>query len=874
MPPQSKPLPLLVGHDGSPESPLDEDTPCGMLVVRGKPHSRDGIVAQRCLCGCSQRACGLESDVDVRFLNDSSNFESGECVFRGPLFWPPYAEVVEAARSRGITDTAKYREAFARGYLPRCSPFDPSEYKEWISWADFTGIPNYHSDAELYNGLIALDLNELALLPTPELRRFLLSCAYWASIRAKAAEMGIAETDIPANIGRIADALSCGSHKESGPRMPTPADMGGASVTSPAAPIPQSLTLADRAKVLVNTVTKWLPNSLELQQEIITGFYCNAWELLDRQDAAAGNGFECVRTAILDKLVDVKPQLVIEFLRQYDGAAAFHINGRNWMQAYSLWYSEDHRRFINWSSAGLGKTRTVPAIVAKYDIRFTVIFSPKKITNNKNPQLSFELLTEDQAAVIHYSDYGVPTFLAPGKHHYFVCNSEKLQQGPKTRRMVDALIAHHPGFVVFDEGHLLVSCNLIDPELGEKVSDTKYKPRMEGLRYLLDELGPEPRIVVLTGTPVRVDAREGQALFELIGVEVGEFDKDLSELNALRLRGELQQNGFQFLNYGLPELRRFIYPFKVPVEIAAKLNAPEMSTLEKEVVRMDYALQNIYSLCGKVVINTERMPLAPDEATPVDNRDSIYDLAELIELETDKAAKAEVARQTRPAKTATPNKAAGDSFADFSALDRQRFPVVKLNYEPLDESVNPIFFTYFVDGPSAVIAAFLKSRNIQHLRCTGDSDDEELGKYLAQKDSSLIASSSWSVGVDGSQKVSNALVTLGIPWHDSGHRQTVARIHRQGAETPDGTPTTVIHEIIPVAVNVNYDVKRLNKVYARRTFTEILSLGEVNDAALKSKRKTSTKAEIAAELKAAISGLLGGQISMPLTNQEEELATL
>ena len=354
MPPQSKPLPLLVGHDGSPESPLDEDTPCGMLVVRGKPHSRDGIVAQRCLCGCSQRACGLESDVDVRFLNDSSNFESGECVFRGPLFWPPYAEVVEAARSRGITDTAKYREAFARGYLPRCSPFDPSEYKEWISWADFTGIPNYHSDAELYNGLIALDLNELALLPTPELRRFLLSCAYWASIRAKAAEMGIAETDIPANIGRIADALSCGSHKESGPRMPTPADMGGASVTSPAAPIPQSLTLADRAKVLVNTVTKWLPNSLELQQEIITGFYCNAWELLDRQDAAAGNGFECVRTAILDKLVDVKPQLVIEFLRQYDGAAAFHINGRNWMQAYSLWYSEDHRRFINWSSAGLG----------------------------------------------------------------------------------------------------------------------------------------------------------------------------------------------------------------------------------------------------------------------------------------------------------------------------------------------------------------------------------------------------------------------------------------------------------------------------------------------------------------------------------------
>jgi len=108
---------------------------------------------------------------------------------------------------------------------------------------------------------------------------------------------------------------------------------------------------------------------------------------------------------------------------------------------------------------------------------------------------------------------------------------------------------------------------------------------------------------------VRVDAREGQALFELIGVVVGEFDKDMSELNALRLRGQLQRNGFQFLNYGLPELRRFIYPFKVPPKIAAALNASEMSTLEKEVIRMDYALQNIYSLYGKAVINTERVPL-------------------------------------------------------------------------------------------------------------------------------------------------------------------------------------------------------------------------------------------------------------------------
>ena len=107
-------------------------------------------------------------------------------------------------------------------------------------------------------------------------------------------------------------------------------------------------------------------------------------------------------------------------------------------------------------------------------------------------------------------------------------------------------------------------------------------------------------------------------------MEVGEFDKDMSELNALRLRGELQQHGFQSLNYGLPELRRFTYPFKVPSAVAAKLNGSDMTTLEKEIVLMYYALQNIYSLYGKAIIDTERAPLSSDEATPVDNRDSIY----------------------------------------------------------------------------------------------------------------------------------------------------------------------------------------------------------------------------------------------------------
>jgi hypothetical protein len=176
------------------------------------------------------------------------------------------------------------------------------------------------------------------------------------------------------------------------------------------------------------------------------------------------------------------------------------------------------------------------------------------------------------------------------------------------------------------------------------------------------------------------------------------------------------------------------------------------------------------------------------------------------------------------------DKLAVEMGCDMSTLSQKRFPVVRLKYEPLKRSTNPVFFSYFVDGITEAISTFLDDRNIKYRKCTGDSDDEELGAYLKEKDSSLIASSSWSVGVDGSQRVSNALVMLGMPWHDSGHRQTIARIQRQGAVTPSGEPTTVVHEIIPVALNAAYDVKRLNRVYSRRTFTEVLSLGEIDGA--------------------------------------------
>jgi hypothetical protein len=49
VPTQDKPLPLLVGCDGFPETPLDEDSSRGMLMVRGQlplTHQEEELVIQ------------------------------------------------------------------------------------------------------------------------------------------------------------------------------------------------------------------------------------------------------------------------------------------------------------------------------------------------------------------------------------------------------------------------------------------------------------------------------------------------------------------------------------------------------------------------------------------------------------------------------------------------------------------------------------------------------------------------------------------------------------------------------------------------------------------------------------------------------------
>ena len=83
---------------------------------------------------------------------------------------PPYDDVLAAVRRRKIKNINEYAAAYSQGKLPDCCPHDPREYDEWTSWAESTGSPDYHFPTELYDGLIALQLKSLGLLPLAERR--------------------------------------------------------------------------------------------------------------------------------------------------------------------------------------------------------------------------------------------------------------------------------------------------------------------------------------------------------------------------------------------------------------------------------------------------------------------------------------------------------------------------------------------------------------------------------------------------------------------------------------------------------------------------------------------------------------------------------
>jgi hypothetical protein len=774
--------PLLRGQDQTVGQSFQRGDCRGSLLVTDPPRHRRGTLVYACACQCRQPNCPVHVDADGAFLVEAGARSAGICSLAHSADIVPFAGWQTAFSGLNILTEAQYASALHHGSMPKGSPVDPAVYHEFSGWAKITGDPDYHSDAELANFLRQIDVASFSMLSEVGRYRFLAHARYWDRVVDKAKALGIDESNIVDKIAVIRQALDAEvfAHQEGRPvtlrgstmeKVSRNGDEGGQSTPqqkpSGKAATPRNPKDADLSEI--RDALQWTSDAYEniggdLAVDTWHDWLAWLWNTLDREDVLHGDGVHRVREEILVKLHGSAAPLVKAFNDQIAQVISFRENGRNWMQAYAMWYTTTHRCWINFSDPGLGKTRTVPALVSALDILVTIYIGPMRILQRENLQFPREVAFEDSQAVIHFPDDPIPTTLEAGKHHYILVNPEKFQLGDRTDGMINRLLELNPGLVVFDEAHL-VGLSSNDPEPGAGEMQAIDRPRSRELRRFIDDLAPSTRIGLMTGTPIRCSVQEGQALFSLIGVDCGDIDGDISYINAIALRGRLQQHGFRFHNYRIPELEQYVIPFNLPEEIADRIRRSS-NTLSHESLRIPFAMQAVEQAKG-------------------------------VEC--------------------------------YRVTDDGLVPVV-LDFDPLQASINPVFYTTFVNGtggPQDQIEQYLDQRGQKYYRCTGSSEEAELAEYQVRKDGALVASQPFATGIDGAHRVSDTLVTLGLPWHHAGHKQLIARLRRQGAMKPNGEETLVIREFIPVALNASYDVRRFLKVYNRREFSDCLLDGRI-----------------------------------------------
>ncbi|HVV81906.1 MAG TPA: helicase-related protein [Kofleriaceae bacterium] len=124
-------------------------------------------------------------------------------------------------------------------------------------------------------------------------------------------------------------------------------------------------------------------------------------------------------------------------------------------------------------------------------------------------------------------------------------------------------------------------------------------------------------------------------------------------------------------------------------------------------------------------------------------------------------------------------------------LTEVRLEVIQANIAP-GEKV--LVYTHYVDGIVGPLRDALVGRGLRVGMLTGETDDEDLTRFL-DKDGDvdvLIASSRVGTGVNGLQYVCNKLIINALPWTNAEYEQLVGRLWRQGSRF------TRVDVVIPV----------------------------------------------------------------------------
>lgn len=146
---------------------------------------------------------------------------------------------------------------------------------------------------------------------------------------------------------------------------------------------------------------------------------------------------------------------------------------------------------------------------------------------------------------------------------------------------------------------------------------------------------------------------------------------------------------------------------------------------------------------------------------------------------------------------------------------------------------NTIIYTSMIDGIVEPLARAIHNNGWQ-VGCFTGQDKTGLREFLNNTIDVLIISDVAGVGVDGLQHVCHRLICLTLPWSDSGFKQLVGRLFRQG-QSHSHVDVYLLFAIARIKnTEWSYDRSKWERITFKRTLADAVTDGIIPDAPLQS----------------------------------------
>ena len=662
----------------------------------------------------------------------------------------PFEQARTFARGLGLRSTTEWKKYVRSGKLPVDIPIWPSCYKEWISWAEFLGMPKYRVKSRPFAEAREF-VRSLGLKSKHEWERYCASrnkpadipsapqSAYQKEFRGYPDWLGYLGSGNHHWTARAIDAYLSGIESE----IPNLRDASlvklirQAGLDVPLAQVIEAPSLQQVIDALRNNIggirirlhargdQPFDAGEIAIAEE--EDFQHDEFEVNDDNLHAPDRLNGLVGPDFIEHLVQERTCGLLvrymngeaaqvskllsrnggDFFREIKQRFESEVQGMmevdtscwklrdkktgkptepNLMQRFIAHKMETNRTWCNWSGTGAGKTGSAGLAAYVIDSQLTVVLCPNSTVRQWGEELKATFPDSRAAYTVDDVKHGRGSFL--------LLNYEKFQSS-QAESLVEQIASLRPNFLVLDEVQLIKRREHSDSSI-----------RREMLESLLTRL-PEAHVLGMTATPVINELSEGVSLLEAI----------TGKPQNLRARRRGAGAVFDALDLHFALLRN--------------------GTRYKPTYSQSLAIKTEPFSCNAML---------PSLQAVAANSNNVLAIEQAI---------------------------------------------LHPKLEQVADRIKPgtIIYVEFVDGIVAPIREFIHALGLTVGEYIGEADasarTDVMEKFVSGELDVLIGSRPIGLGVDGLQARCNRLILLSLPWTHAAFEQVIGRIYRQGSAFAD-----------------------------------------------------------------------------------------